>query len=484
MSHFSEKLEEYVLLSGLSYSEIAKRAEIDRTLLLKMKKGSRIGNEQTIEKLCDVLMISPIQKEELHRQYLIAKMGDEVYARRELIKSLIEGFSLFSNSFHRKPATGFKERLNLSDNVAVSGREAVLDLLWSVIERENSHEKATISLIAQPEETALMELMAAAGRMNFNLHFEHIICFQHGVGNDSNNRYNIETFRQILLPFISGCQYSPLYFYDDVEARFSETTILPYLLITPECCVAFSKGMNYAHFMQEAGCVSLYKDLYMKLRRSTKPLILPLPDAFAMIDYYYDVLKTQGAVKSTEYSFFPVPCLCFFFNEKIIKENIRSDLHQSEKIAQYYIEMGKKVYGTVQALPLVTYFSEKGLNHFINDGRLVEIPDEYYTSLDKKTCKFLLNSMLSLNDKEKYNPIMIDPSKINMPDNLVISAQSENMASIIYMHPKKGSLAFTIHEPSLNYAMYDFLQYLKTSDLVFTPEQTTDKVRKVLAQND
>lgn len=72
---------------------------------------------------------------------------------------------------------------------------------------------------------------------------------------------------------------------------------------------------------------------------------------------------------------------------------------------------------------------------------------------------------------------MINTSGFEMPDNLVISSLFDKLVTMVYMHPTKGSLSFSIEEPSLAYAISDFLQYLKTSNYVHTQEYTIKAVK-------
>lgn len=116
MPLFSEKLEEYHSHSGMSYTEMAKRAGIDRTELLRMKKGERTGDVRALERLCEALMLSASQEEELRRYYLIARMGDDVYARRKLVKSLIEHIGHLSDDLPLNVAMGAGNPANFPEN--------------------------------------------------------------------------------------------------------------------------------------------------------------------------------------------------------------------------------------------------------------------------------------------------------------------------------------------------------------------------------
>lgn len=234
-------------------------------------------------------------------------------------------------------------------------------MLRAVIGKENARDDASIRLIAQPEENILMELLATAGRANQGLHLEHVVCFQQSVGNSSENRYNIETFRNILSLFVSGCDYKPLYYYDDVSARFSDTTILPYLLITSESCVAFSKKLGCPHLMRSSDVVKLYDKMYLKVREAAKPLISVIQDASSLIDLYFGAFDTIKEDNYTGYSLIPCPCLCYFLNEAMLNRYIRSDLPSAKDVKHKYMMIMRDVYSVLKTKSLVSYFSETGL---------------------------------------------------------------------------------------------------------------------------
>lgn len=479
MSEFSKKLDAYLLRSGLSYAEVAKRAGIDRTQLLRMKKGERTGDARALERLSETLMLSPPQTEELHRWYLIAKMGENVYARHQLVKSLLEQMG------HPPAALPFPLRAGarltletLPETLAVSGYEAVSELLRAVIEQESTRDGARIRLIAQPQEPSLMEDLASAARHHSGLLLEHIVCLQQGVGKGSDNRCNIECFGRVLPLFVSGCRYQPFYYYDDVALRFSEASLMPCLLLTSSACVNFSGDFRHALFIRTPDGRRLCDELYIKLKQRARPLVTPLPDAFELIRFYSESYRSFLDQAKPFYSFFPGPCLALFFTEDTVRRQIRPDMPGAEEIARQYIQMLREVYQMMRTIRLTSFFSEKGLDHFLGTGRIIEVPDEYYVPFAPAQRRLLLGEMLKAAESGRYFPVLIDTSRFAMPDNLVISALREDAVKMIYTHPQFGSVAFTVDEPSLSYAIYNFMEYLETSDLVCPSRETAEIVRR------
>lgn len=465
----------------MSYAEVARRANIERTQLLKMKSGERPGDEHMVASLCDVLMLSAVQADELRRLFLIARMGDDVYARHQFVKTLLEQMGRLPGALPLAPPAG--RRLDtLPDSIAVSGRGAVLDLLRVAVEQESAREDARIRLVAQPEEGVLMDALAAAGRGNRALHVEHVVCFQQGVEKNGENRYNLDCFRGILPLFTSGCRYDSYYYYDEIAVRFNDASLLPYLLLTSDCCVGFSKDLEHALFSRVPDSMALCAALFAKLQRHAKPLVTLIPDAVAHIQAYSSFQAFSTDSDKEFYSFFTGPCLALFYDEAMLARYVNRDMPHADVVISQYTQMIREIYTVMRTIHMTSYFSEAGLDYFLKSGRVVEIPDEYYHPLSKGTCLHLLQAMLDHAGTGLYRPVMVDTSKFRMPDNLVISAMREDVVKMIYMHPQYGALVFTIEEPSLSYAVYDFMGYLKTSNLVCPKERTLAAIRGRLAQ--
>src|SRR5665648_1196106 len=92
MSRFSNKLKVLIEDSGTNVYQLAKKAQLDRTTIQRAIVGERLPSVIFVEKLCDYLRVSPMERKELLEFHAISKVGEDVYASRNYIKGMIERF--------------------------------------------------------------------------------------------------------------------------------------------------------------------------------------------------------------------------------------------------------------------------------------------------------------------------------------------------------------------------------------------------------
>ena len=96
MSTFSECCRQLLSESESSVYEISKESGLDRTSIQRMITGKRMPSIQFVEKFCDHLRITPIERAELLELYRIEKIGKELYQNRMYIKNMIENLTTYS----------------------------------------------------------------------------------------------------------------------------------------------------------------------------------------------------------------------------------------------------------------------------------------------------------------------------------------------------------------------------------------------------
>ena len=182
------------------------------------------------------------------------------------------------------------------------------------------------------------------------------------------------------------------------------------------------------------------------------------------------------------FSLFPEPCLAVFFDSEMINKFTHPDLAQKGRIIDAYCAMLKTTYAKLAQTGVTSYFLESGLDRFIDEGRVTEIPSEYYIPISKEYRVKLLSALYNQTQAGKYKPVIIDASKFRISRKLVVTGISQDSVKIIYMHPEFGAITFIINEPSITFAIYEFLVYLKSSHLVLSKAETMRIIEKRLQQ--
>ncbi len=121
----------------------------------------------------------------------------------------------------------------------------------------------------------------------------------------------------------------------------------------------------------------------------------------------------------------------------------------------------------------------EGVKDFWETGRIREIPDEFYTPLDLKDRYYLLNMLYEISLNNNYNSLLVNSNKLQLTNNLVVSAMDDSSISLIYRQPGREATSFTLKEKSLTYSFFRFFEYLKCSDCDFIlPQNKTLELLK------
>ena len=120
---------------------------------------------------------------------------------------------------------------------------------------------------------------------------------------------------------------------------------------------------------------------------------------------------------------------------------------------------------------MTSYFTKSGIQNLIERGVLEELPTELYVSMEPDDRLKLLKMLITEIKSGKYKAYLLDTEKFLYPPELTISAFNLTEANIIYLSPEVEA-RFTIEEQSLTRIIYNFLEELKVSTIVFGSEET------------
>lgn len=142
MSEFSDKCRAYIEKSNTNVYQISKKSGLDRTMLQKMVKGSKVPSPSFFEKFCDFLVINKVEKQELEELFKIERIGRDVYMRRCEIENLFTDFKNLKAAPHPLPdnwlnlAPHLGETLMNGQDLKLSTQVDVVDTMRYVIKEE------------------------------------------------------------------------------------------------------------------------------------------------------------------------------------------------------------------------------------------------------------------------------------------------------------------------------------------------------------
>lgn len=211
MSEFSDKCKAYIEKSNTNVYQIAKKSGLDRTMLQKMVKGTKVPSPTFFEKFCEYLVINKAEKNELEQLFKIERIGKDVYSRRCEISRLLSDFrNLKATTRDKLPEKWFNisERLEVAllnqEDVKLSTEVDLIDTMRFMIREAYDtcdHPQVYLDMFdAAP--FALNEIYRCSQRGEKDLHCIQFVKF--GRSNPSHNATveNIRVLRMIM-PFAS-----------------------------------------------------------------------------------------------------------------------------------------------------------------------------------------------------------------------------------------------------------------------------------------
>ena len=468
MQRFSKLLSRHIEEKGVSVSVLSKESKVERTSIYKMMSGDRKPPDLSVaERLANALLLSASEKKELLEACRIEQMGESVYRRRSAVLN-------FFNSFDPAPA---ESNLQSEQTVTVAelngvktayGNLTVYNLIREIIDLENQRPDAMIRVLAQPDRGLLFDYLPLVGAKNRNLSIEHILCLENGRA-EENGLYNFNCLTKLLSLFAAGCTYQPYYFYDHVASRFSETGTLPFFVLTHTHVIAYSCDETKAAVSDDPQMLELYRHIFDDLRQKCETLAHSFSNVMDLVGYWLD---TQDRLPLLEYSFSYQPCLLPLLKPDALDKYVnRSIIQTDEEIAviDEYLRGRRDVewYSGIRRF----YFSESSLDDFLRDGRVLEIPDEFYHPLDVPDRRFVLSNMITELEADHYHASVLRPNLLHLSPFMACGAYNDSCYIDIVV-PKQRFLTLVIEERSVVSTLKDFFEYLDTNDLVCSKEET------------
>lgn len=469
MQRFSEQLHQLVKDRKIAIYALSEQSGVERTLIHKMLKGERVPAKQSVvEALSSALMLTPEENGALFESWLAAKMGEGVYARRRFVLD-------FYNRFDPAPEkdlvreTGQRPVRVLSENEVAYGNLEVRNLMEAVLETEAAEEDGHIRIVAQPECPYLFDFLSVLGMRRKNLTVDHVLCMENSL-NERNSLYNLNCLRAVTPILASGCRYRPLFHYDSIAGHFGSTSIMPYLLLTGKHVMRIAHDASFADVSGLPQQLELYGRIFRSLTEQSESFATVFHSPVEEITYFdrlYDDLTFL------EHDFIADPCFLVFTDEEIVRRYAVPALLADEAAMRPILDYFKfsPFKGRMGSMGNI-YFSESGVDRFLETGRVTEVPAQYYSQLEVPDRYRLLRSMYETSLSGDYHPVLVNEQKLKIPANLCTYSMKTGVVCFTYTAPHRDYTAFLITEKSIVTAIQDFLDYLPESGLVHSPEET------------
>ena len=467
---FKDLLANYVKIKYKSTSEAAKHIEINRATLTKIMNGQRcISNLEEAIRIGKKLMLTTDEFENFVKSYKISKMGVNVYRRRNKVQNIIDLIS--NNDFEKSIDLELNEisLKNLADIVCINNKLELNKYIRAVIYSEFNN-GSDIKIIAQPCEE-LNSIIYSCANHNHNKKIIHYFCMDNNFSTDDFNEHNLDVICNTVVLALSGINYQPMYYYDNAAAHFNSNCILPCAVVTENYTIAFDYSMQNGIVYKNQNINEFYKKIVLQIEKNSEKL-------FAEIHNYNDILDFYSDNSLLEYEYCYQPCVLCSVDDAVVEKHI----NLPEEAKMYYMKMRKKFMMQYFDRKPFNIFYEKGLEDFVENGKIYEIPEEFYTKPTPSERKQILKNMVRLITEDKINLRACKENVFKGSKTLIIVG-AENFIRIVLINKEfTRSVYLKITEPGTVFAFNDYFKYLINEEFVYSKEETIDIIKNYIKE--
>lgn len=476
MSKFSEHLEQCIMDSGLTESQLAKVSGFTRSYIALMKNGQRVSPDTVkMAKLLSYLNLPPYEYDEIWTEYIRARLGDSVYERNSAVIEFIESFGNISYT----PIKTFY-RHEIPDIRTIDNRMDMEYLIKAVIEQEALKEDGNVRIIMQGDSPVLKNVLPGVCRNNRNLKIDHIICMNNKLGNgyEKDELYNINMLK-CLMPiviFSDSENYRIYHYYDQVTSHFSTASILPCMVLTQDYVISMNAEMNKGMLSRDKEIIDLFDSLFQEHKRGCRMMFKKVEDATGFFEYFATQLHTDNVI----YTIGSQPCFGALKVDNLVRKYCTAENEKVRSLLENNIRQNEKLVDG-ETTKLVSYCTRSGLRRFIEEGVVDELPANIYRKLEKRDRLDILHKLQTAIEQGKYELYIMEEHGIDFPNQLQICSYGVTESVIVFMTENEES-RFILNESSLTKILFEFFQEFMRSPQVCSLEKST-RILEQLIQN-
>ncbi len=471
---FAIYLNELIDESGESQKKICERADVERTSLNKLLKGTRDKiNYKDVQKLADYLNLTVDKRREYFRLYNLSFQGQDTYNNREAVRTLLNHLS--SVKFVPTPPP-VVDKLEFS-TMFPRGEYAIRNAIRNILIYEATHtDNAHFSLFVPSEFDITQELIELwlSGK---DFTADSLLCF-HSSQTDSVK--NIQLLQSVIpLCLASRGKYCPYYF---TEA-YKSVSLSPmsYYIITPHYLVQLSEDLAMAHISENIEFINYYSESFGKLLEYCAPLTQCSSNIIEVLQEYI-----SGTAPDSLNVMMTQPCPGRYITPEVIRKYMNNGTvpyKEMFNLVEQHFSVLRQIKGNYE-----TVFTQKGLKDFIDTCTMADLPPQYVPPLEKKDIKQMLMYLYKEIEMGTVKGIIVKPSALQLPDCISICVSQNGLHIYTTNEFIYGAYCCNIHitEKSLCNIFSDFMKpkSLEDNNLVYSKEDTLNILKQHISEMD
>jgi transcriptional regulator with XRE-family HTH domain len=463
-------LKEYTQKKGFTIKGLSEQCGIDRTFLHKILKGERKPpNEQFVEEMSRVLMLTDEESAELTAKYNIAVMGEEVYQRRSEVREILHNLA----RRNAEPDKNIKFRLEIDiDSIpAVTSFNDGDELIKNVqlLVSYDVFGGSDVKIAAEPSQQ-LNSILRYCVDASAGGTFYHLFSFDNTANEKNSNRYNLAIFPFICSLAIEHENYKPFYCYDNTASQKYILEIMHNMIVTEHFVIFTNDDWTDGIIYKSAQTVDFYSGVFDRIKSKCTPLLETIHDITEIREF---IKGYDDCTLIYDYQ----PCLILGLNDAIYDSHVRIS-EPTKTVLSEMLQIQKERHLSSN---MTVVFSESGLAEFMESGVIYELPDAVYTHPSPEERREMLSRVIGYVESGKCDYRVIKSEWEATTKNFGINMIQNRMLKIISRSDNLNYFEYiSVSEQSLVYAFGDYLNYLLTTDSVCSTEESLEIMKKYL----
>lgn len=472
---FAELLEFHIRENGYTNYEAAKEAGIGRVNLQRYLSGARVPGIEAFEAILKALPMSRKEREEFCASYELAADGKDLYYLRHFVREILENAADLCGTEVMQILGGIPE--NQEKVQIVDGKLAVERFMWGGLAKSMAKKGNVSALLYFPAENFfpgrfLPTYSVDGDSVVSKLKITQMVPLAKRTDQAENGFYNLRVLKNLIpLYFQAGSSYETRYYYQDRPDDLGAAAIYPYYAVFEDNVILFSEDMEHAVQIRDEEFAKKYRVMFLMAagqKNAARKLVTFFEDTAELLWYLaeHDMERCDEIERyAVEYQ----PCFLLAADREIVSAVVRLDGAYKNAFLEAAL---KRADAMRRSARMLHYFTEEGLDAFIENGILTEYPETYLRPLTETERVLVLDRFLEIAKQENITIGIIRPDHLHLKRSINVYLSSACGLNMILYDEKQGLRNMIVEEHSIYHAFKTFILRMEEKRDVLSHEET------------
>lgn len=258
-----------------------------------------------------------------------------------------------------------------------------------------------------------------------------------------------------------------------VKVTSNSTALFPHNIVTSHYLISISQDKKCAIVTKAKKIIESAKQTFMDVFPNGTNFVTPLNIDESILHTLNSLFSMHKSKNIVLYSMDYEPCITVLSDNYIFDKAINKENAKAVKFIETYNFVSEET-----TIPIISYFSLEGLKNFLSTGILFGIPKDFYTPFDKELKIRVIKNIYKFYKKGIYTPYIINQANFSYPKNFRYSGSGTIYDYFMVTLTDKNDMfnTLSLNESGLSLHFYDFVKSLPNSNLVFSVDESINKI--------